>query len=270
MEEKKDRSRQFFVRLILVLILIAALLAIAWSVWYLIQYYKGAQVGRQVQEIGISEVTEIPVVDLESEPEVVDLPVDFEALRQINPDVYAWVTIPGTAINYPVLHRAGDNGFYTNHSSDGSYYSGGSIYIEDYNTTDFTDPVTVMYGHNLRNGTMFAQLNDFADVAVFDQHPQIYVYTPEKLYIYDIFFAGPHSNEHLLICHDFAEREDFESFFTELKDSHSLSTQLRPDLFPAYGEDRVLVLSTCFRGNNRQRFLVQGRLLAELPVEYTA
>ena len=78
-----------------------------------------------------------------------------------------------------------------------------------------------------------------------------------------------HSNEHLLLNHDFTEQEDFETFFADLKDTRSLTAQLRETDFPQYGEDKVLVLSTCFRGNNRQRFLVQGRLLAEIPVEYT-
>ena len=264
--EKEKNARQTLVRLILIVIAIAALLAIAWCVWYLVQYYQGARHGHEVQEIG---VTEIPIIDPADMPEVVDLPVDFEALQAMNPDVYAWVTIPGTAINYPVVQRKGDVGFYANHSSDGAYYTGGSIYSEEYNTTTFRDPVTVLYGHNLRNGTMFAQLNDFADAEVFAQHPQIYVYTQDKMRIYQIFFAGVHSNEHLLLNHDFTEREDYETFFADLKDTRSLTAQLREEDFPQYGEDTVLVLSTCFRGNNRQRFLVQGRLLAEIPVEYT-
>lgn len=263
--EQSKKSNQVLLRVILCIIGILALLAIAWCVWYLVQYYQGARHGEEIQEIG---VTEIPVVDLDDTPEVVDLPVNFSALRDVNSDVYAWVVIPGTAINYPVLHRAGDDAFYSNHSSDGAYYSGGSIFSEDYNREDFSDPVTLLYGHNLRNGTMFAQLNDFADETVFNAHPHIYVYTPDKLRIYEIFSAAPHSNEHLLANHDFSVKEQFESFFSALKNARSLSGQQRPDAFPEYGEDRVLVLSTCFRSNNRQRFLVMGRLLAELPVQY--
>ena len=263
--EHSEKKKQTLLRLILIVIGILALLAIAWCVWYLVQYYQGARHGEEIQEIG---VTEIPVIDLEDAPEVVDLPVNFGALREVNPDVYAWVVIPGTAVNYPVLHRAGNDAFYSNHSSDGAYYTGGSIFSEDYNREDFSDPLTVLYGHNLRNGTMFAQLNDFADEVVFQAHPEIYVYTPDRLRIYEIFSAGPHSNEHLLANHDFSVKEDFETFFAELRNARSLSAQQRPELFPEHGKDRVLVLSTCFRANNRQRFLVMGRLLAELPVRY--
>ena len=79
--EKQSKTRQTLVRLILIVIAIAALLAIAWCVWYLVQYYQGARHGREVQEIG---VTEIPIIDPADVPEVVDLPVDFEALQAMN------------------------------------------------------------------------------------------------------------------------------------------------------------------------------------------
>ena len=76
--EKKNNTRQTLVRLILIVIALAALIAIAWCVWYLVQYYQGARHGQEVQEIG---VTEIRVIDPENVPEVVELPVDFETLQ---------------------------------------------------------------------------------------------------------------------------------------------------------------------------------------------
>ena len=266
MEENSQWQKQIMFRTVLVVILILALIAIGWCVWYLIQYQKGAQLGSDLQTIG---VTGANVIDEEApeQQETVEIPIDFEALWQINPDIYAWVEVPGTAISYPVLHRAGDDGFYTNHSSDGAYYSGGSVYSEDYNSEDFTDPMTVLYGHNLRNGTMFAQLNDFADVTVFADHPRIYVYLPDRALVYDIFAAAPHSNEHLLGCHDFADQEDFTAFYTDFAATRSMGANFRTTLFPMYGTDRVLTLSTCYRGNNQQRFLVMGRLIAEIPAK---
>lgn len=264
MEQKRD-GRQTALRLLLIIIGVAALAAIAWCGWYLVQYYRGAQQGQEVQEIGIGE---LPVIDLEDAPEVVQLPVDFAALQAMNPDIYAWVVVPGTAVNYPVLHRAGDDAFYTNHSSDGAYYTGGSIYSEDYNGEQFRDPMTVLYGHNLRNGTMFAQLNDLADVQVFAEHTQIHVYLPDKMLVYEIFSAAPHSNEHLLANHDFSVEEDFNTFFADLKETRAISAQFRLDAFPVFGKDRVLALSTCYRGDNHQRFLVMGRLIAEIPASY--
>lgn len=266
MTENNERKRQTAIRTILILVLILALLAIGWCVWYLIQYYKGAQLGSDLQTIGLVAAD---VIDEEApeEQEYVEIPVDFDALWAINPDIYAWIEVPGTVISYPILHRGGDDPFYSHHSSDGAYYSGGSVYSEDYNSEDFTDPMTVLYGHNLRNGTMFAQLNDFADVTVFTEHPRIYVYLPDRALVYDIFCASPHSNEHLLANHDFTDREDFETFYSDLAATRNMGANFRTPLFPTFGSDRVLTLSTCYRPNNQMRFLVMGRLVADIPAK---
>lgn len=161
-----------------------------------------------------------------------------------------------------VLQREGDEEYYSKHSENGAYYSGGSIFSQDYNQKDFSDPMTVLYGHNLRNGRMFAQLNDFSDAEVFEAHRYIYVYFPDRMLVYEIFAAYPHSNEHLLLCHDFSDAGDFTAYFDGVQAQKSLQANFRTDAWPEPG-DRVLTLSTCFRGDNHQRYLVQGKLVAE-------
>ena len=161
-----------------------------------------------------------------------------------------------------VLQREGDEEYYSKHSENGAYYSGGSIFSQDYNQKDFSDPMTVLYGHNLRNGRMFAQLNDFSDAEVFEAHRYIYVYLPDRMLVYEIFAAYPHSNEHLLLCHDFSDADDFTAYFDAVQAQKSLQANFRTDVWPEPG-DRVLTLSTCFRGDNHQRYLVQGKLVAE-------
>ena len=85
-----------------------------------------------------------------TEEPVVDLPVDFAALEEINPDIYAWVEIPGTTINYPVLQHPTKDEYYNDHGADGKYSPYGSIFSQaSYNGRDFHEPVTVLYGHNL-------------------------------------------------------------------------------------------------------------------------
>ena len=145
---------------------------------------------------------------------------------------------------------------------NGAYYSGGSIFSQSYNRKDFSDPMTVLYGHNLRNGRMFAQLNGFSDAEVFESHRYIYVYLPDRMLVYEIFAAYPHSNEHLLLCHDFSDAGDFTAYFDGVQAQKSLQANFRTDAWPVPG-DRVLTLSTCFRGDNHQRYLVQGKLVAE-------
>ena len=85
--------------------------------------------------------------------------IDFEGLKQINPDIMAWIKIPGTNIDYPILQNAEeDDDYYLNRTMEGQEGLPGSIYMEKYDTPDFTDPVSVIYGHTLHDGTMFSEL----------------------------------------------------------------------------------------------------------------
>ena len=171
--------------------------------------------------------------------------------------------MPGTNINYAVVQSAADDLFYDDHGVDRSYYSGGSIFSQRYNTTTFQDPVTVLYGHNRQSQTMFAQVNNFADAEFFAKNQKIIVYTPDKVYEYTIFAAYPHSSEHLLLCHDFTDPQQFADYFASL--GEAINANYRRDLFPQAG-DRVLTLSTCYRQNRKQRFLLQGVLTETYPL----
>ena len=148
------KTKKILVRSVLVLVALAALCACAWCVWYIIQYYQGQSFGDRMR-------TNAPADAGSFQLGRVKIPVDFDELQAMNPDIYAWVTIPDTDISYAVLQRDGDDDqeYYSKHSENGAYYSGGSIFSQDYNQKDFSDPMTVLYGHNLRNGRMFAQLN---------------------------------------------------------------------------------------------------------------
>lgn len=200
------KTKKILVRSVLVLVALAALCACAWCVWYIIQYYQGQSFGDRMRTNAPDDAGSFQLGR-------VKIPVDFDELQAMNPDIYAWITIPDTDISYAVLQRAGEEEYYSKHSENGAYYSGGSIFSQDYNQKDFSDPMTVLYGHNLRNGRMFAQLNDFSDAEVFEAHRYIYVYLPDRMLVYEIFAAYPHSNEHLLLCHDFCGCGQFHGVF---------------------------------------------------------
>jgi sortase B len=113
-------------------------------------------------------------------------PVDFDALREINPDVVAWVHVPGTGINYPVVHTD-DNEKYLNTSYDGKANRCGAIFLDYLNGGDFSDRHVILYGHNMRDGSMFAQLNRFKQQAFFGANREARIYTPERTYRLVIF-----------------------------------------------------------------------------------
>lgn len=248
------------VRILLSVVAVIAALVCVFCILFLVQYMKGKSLNDRLGS-GVSSgvVTDDPAAG----KKYMTSSVDFASLRDINPEIYAWIEVPGTIINYAVVQSATDDLFYNNHGVDGAYYSGGSIFSQRYNATDFQDPMTLLYGHNRQDKTMFAQLNNFADAAYFAEHDRILIYTPEKVYEYTIFAAYPHSSEHLLLCYDFSDPEQFAAYFDGL--GEAINANYRQELFPQPG-DKVLTLSTCYRQNRMQRFLVQGILTEEYDV----
>lgn len=188
-------------------------------------------------------------------------PIDFDELQSINPDICAWLEIPGTEMNYPILFREDDNSFYLDHDYKGSYSPAGAIFIEDYNSVDFRDPVTIIYGHNMytMSAEMFGSLqNLYSNGEWFSQNPDIYVYTPDRTIKYTVFAATPYSNRHILYYNDFSDERQFTSFFDDIFSTRSLSANFNKDEAPEPG-DSVIILSTCMKGAEDQRYLVMAK-----------
>lgn len=185
-----------------------------------------------------------------TEEPVVDLPVDFAALEEINPDI--------------------KDEYYNDHGADGKYSPYGSIFSQaSYNGRDFHEPVTVLYGHNLVYGmeNMFAMLNNYADADFFDAHDTIYIYTPDSVLEYRVFAAYVHSNEHILAYRDFTDAVVFDEYFKSIRETDDVYSNFNDEYMPA-AEDRVLTLSTCFNRNNRQRYIVQAVLVDEMKAVF--
>lgn len=158
--------------------------------------------------------------------------VDFPKLREeVNADIYAWIYIPDTAIDYPVLQHPTDNAYYLEYNLDGSKGYPGCIYTENYNKKDFSDPVTVLYGHNMKNGTMFADLHKYEDSKFLTEHPYIYVYTEEGLLAYRIFSACEYTSEHLLYTYDFTDEAVLEGYLQKIKDVRSMNNVTDESVF---------------------------------------
>lgn len=189
-------------------------------------------------------------------------PVDFAALQAVNPDIYAWVRIEGTDIDFPVLQSPTDDSYYLTHNSDGEYSSAGSVFSEyEYNSTDFTDPVTILYGHRMKSGAIFGNLQlEVTEDTFWDSEPVIEIYLPDKLLKYQIFAAVPYDRAHILYYHDFADEETYNSFFNNIMSINNIEARFHEEYAPVYG-DKVLMLSTCLIGDSYYRFIVMGTLV---------
>lgn len=207
----------------------------------------------------------------EQETEVVEeenfLPndrIDFDYLWTQNQDIVAWIEIPGTEVNYPILCSE-DNEYYLLHNLDGSKGYPGCIYMETYNATDFRDPLTVLYGHNMKNGTMFGSLKKFQKEDFFNSNKELDIYLPDRMYKYELLAVSQYNDEHLL-GQDFAANMDGGYTFTGMQGNEGTNFWEKLKQFSdnkaifsenqkLTEDDQFLVLSTCL-GNPNKRLLV--------------
>lgn len=189
--------------------------------------------------------------------------VDFTSLKKQNRDVYAWIYIPGTKVDYPVLQHPTRDEYYLNHTIDHRSGLPGSIYSEPIHPRDFSAPQTILYGHNMRNDTMFGSLHDYGNAAFFEEQPYIYIHLPDRTLLYRIFAAVQFSDDYLPGLYDFGNEESFESFLAKLKASPG---NIREDMEVTFGK-KLLTLSTCIGGRPNNRFLVTAVLTGEYEKE---
>lgn len=225
-------------------------------------------VSNQDNAVTEAEDTEAVVIETETESETeeatdsFDIPeknLDWASLYKENKDIYAWIYIPGTQVDYPVLQSATDDTYYLNHNIDGSYGKPGCIYTEKINSKDFTNYNTVIYGHNMKNGEMFGCLHEYEDETFFDENPYVYVYTEDKTYVYEIFAAYTASNAHILNTNDFSTQEGFADYLDNVVYNKSLVGNFREGA-RVTSDNRIITLSTC-TSNSSKRWLVQAVLV---------
>jgi len=170
-------------------------------------------------------------------------------------NIVAYITIPGTNIGNMVVQGA-DNEHYLYHDIFGNANVNGALFMDFRNSADFSDPNTIIYGHNMRNGTMFHNLRYFVNVADFWQrHRNIYVVTAENTFIYEVFAAFSTNIDFDYIQVFFDSEEDFGALLAEIYRRNVINTGATPTT-----NDNILVLSTCTNQHQDTRFVVVGRL----------
>lgn len=182
--------------------------------------------------------------------------MNLDELRQENPDVLGWISIPETVLSYPVL-QGEDNDFYLNHTWQKDSSIVGSIFMDFRCSADMTDFNTIIYGHRMRNGSMFASLKYYSDQEHWRTHPSIYLVNTEGAYRYDIFSAYEASVDGPVY--------DFNSWDAEgrqaLIDSSIELSVIETGIVPT-ADDQILTLTTCTGRGYSTRWIVQG-VLAE-------
>ncbi len=196
--------------------------------------------------------------DLQSSAKI-DREIDFSKYTEKCPDVYAWIEVPGTDIDYPIAYcEDAVEPFYYTHDIDGNADGAGMIITDSLNAKDFSDPETLIYGQAPDDGTMFSQLSLFKDEAFFEENDTINIYLHDAQLVYRIYACYTGSSDHILVNNDFNDPIQFMRFFDSIADVRDLSMNIREDAKPVLSDHAIALVTHC--GDESKRLFVHAVL----------
>ncbi len=258
-ENSNDRSgrRAFVIIIVFIIALIIAAFSFIGYRWY--KEYKSAHTYSD-----ITDYVDITSHQAIADKELPDNPVEFSELQKVNSEIYAWIYVPNTRVNYPIAQSKVDDTFYLHRDYKKNYLFAGTIYTELCNALDFSDPVTLVYGHNMykSEGTMFTTLHYFEDESFFDDNEYFYIYLPKHILTYRIVSAYKYDNRHIMNSFDFLDEKVRSDYFDYVTNPNSILKNVRQGAELGIN-DKLVVLSTCISGDKSSRFLVNGVLIKD-------
>lgn len=271
MKEKKVRKRKTLscrekILLAAQVLLLGAMLVLTGKIGaYLIDEQKSSDFSGDLQKSVIvmnepdgsgTDQARHEAENVESPDAAVPAGIDFESLYEISGDAAAWIYEPDGEINY-VIAQTKDNDYYLHRLLDGTQASGGTLFMDYRNSRDLSDWNTVIYGHNMKNGTMFAQLLDYNSTGYYEEHPVMYLYTPGQRYRIELA-AGYTTGVDDLVYTIPATKEERDEILEHAFRVSSFVTDVVVE-----DEDRLVTLSTCSYAYDDARYVVIGRLVEE-------
>ncbi len=272
MKRRKWKKSEVIIAILLDLLGVVAIVALS-SI--LLEYMGGSTVYNDLEKYVIlpDEQADLPVEgesvdyaqagqdeksDGASGPKVVHYgrcpQVDLASLRVLNNDVVGWIYGPGTKINYPIV-QGEDNSFYLTHMFDGKENKCGSIFMDSLNNADFSNTNSILHGHHMKNGSMFASLAQYESQEYYDSHPVLWLVTSEKSYLVEVFTGFVTDTDSDVWQIEFAAKEDYKSWLDSMKKNSMFACDAMPG-----AEDQILTLATCSYKYDDARFVVMGIL----------
>lgn len=181
--------------------------------------------------------------------------IDFAGLQALNPDIVAWITVPGTPIDYPILKENSNDFYYLTHDFTGAYSPLGSVFLQKETDPQFMDQHTILYAHNLVDDQMFGSLSVYAAEEIRDAQPYIFIYLPEKTLCYEIYSAYECLDGSETYQTTYGDPLAFQKWidFTIEESNYNIFV---PDSEESK-KKRILTLSTC-TDSGANRFVVHG------------
>lgn len=189
--------------------------------------------------------------------------VDFTKLREINKDVVGWIRFEEPSeINYPVV-QGKDNEEYLTRTFEANTNKLGTLFVDVHNPGDFTGRNTFIYGHNMKNGSMFAKLLKYKDDSFYKEHPYFYIYTPDgRVMTYEVFSAGVVKDTSDSYIMEYADDAAFQRYIDDIKQQSLYGTSAE-----VTAASQIVSLSTCTNVRDDERFLVHGVKISEEYME---
>lgn len=267
----KETRKKWIFRLAFAFFALTALVS-GFKVFTILQEYReGEQAAAQLQQYVVMEPTaaeeslppetHIPTQEQEStqiqetEPPVEYPQVDFEALLQENSDVVGWILIENTNINYPIV-QGRDNEYYVDHLVNGQKNAAGSIFMDFRNEADFTDKNTVIYGHNMKNKTMFAHINEYRTQQSYEKRTMGKLMTPNGNFQFQIIAGYVASLDDNAWQLDFEDEEEFQAWLESAVKKSFFDSGYEPD-----PNHRIITLSTCAYDFDEARYILICRIM---------
>ena len=189
-------------------------------------------------------------------PDVSPINVDFDGLLRQDSDYAAWIFNPTTVINYPVAYTD-NNDYYLDHNiTDGSYNASGTLFMDCRGKSDFSDMNTIIYGHNMKNGSMFASLHSYGEEGYYEAHPFMFISTPDKDYRLDLIAAFVTEPTSFAYIRNFDSDVQFLGYIENIKSLSDFDSDVEVE-----ADDHVVSLSTCTYEVDDGRYVVVGKLV---------
>ncbi len=176
----------------------------------------------------------------------VEKAIDFDSYRSECPDIYAWIEVPGTDIDYPVAYcDDAENPFWFTHDMYGNPDEAGMIITDSLNGKDMSDPMTLIYGQNPDDDTMFAQLHALRDAEFFEDHDHVNIYMDDAQLVYRIYACYIDSADHIFADRDFRDPVAFGEYFESIGSVRDLSMNIRQEAKPSFNDHVIALITHC-------------------------
>lgn len=256
MEGKKKRGRGWIHKVIIGVLVVIMIVS---GVGMIKEYLDGKKTEDNYESLAsMVQTTEPPTTEAPTEPETETepettayvSPIDFEPLLKINPDTIGWIKVPDTNIDYPIVWREGDNDTYLHTDFEGNSSQAGAIYLDMDSAPDFTGRNNLLYGHHMKNGSMFKDVVKFKDQDYFKEHQYFEVYTPDRTIHLKAVSCYYDKAQPIVRKTRFKTRESYNAFIQEMLSPCSFAEMPEVDI------DSLFVLVTCsYEVNDARTFL---------------